>query len=480
MVYILMLPEQQNIEYKTASDGRLPKDIWQTISAFSNSDGGKIYFGIHPDGTKEFLSMGELDKIQADLATLCSQEFNVRIVPEIKVQEDIVVAIFEPAIAVVRPVYHKNHGLERGTYIRIGSTNQLANDEIIKRLVAASRGGVEMLEYDYDWNEIFDVGLVEAFISMLNSRNDNVYQNFTTEEILAKQKAISRDHGRVTLFGLLAFSAGRELQDIVSPTVNVAVTVYSGVEKVDSLEPSETYLDNREFNGPVIEQYRNAFNYIRQHIPTRGIVQDGVRRDVMSIPEIAIREALANAIVHRDYSTYSSRIQVDIFADRIEITNPGNSLVPIAELDTAPSTSRNPILMNYMKEYGITDQKGRGIRTIYSALSDQDLVSPEFQDNGYSFKVILYSESLFTAADREYIQSLGLTLSHHAERAIAYVRHHPEGISNSTYRQLNNMQAVRDDKKANKELGELVELGILLPEGESKGRRYLFNDVMVG
>ena len=471
-----MFPEQYNIEYKTASRGRLPKDIWQTISAYSNSEGGKIYFGIRPDGSKEFLSPTELDKIQADLATLCAQQFNVRIVPEIRIQEDIVVAIFEPIAANLRPVYRKNHGLEQGTYIRVGSTNQLADDEIIRRLIAASRGGVETLEYDYAWQDVFDQSLVSDFITMLNNRNDNVYQNFSTTEVLIKQKAVSRDGGKITLFGLLAFSNGRELQDIVAPTINIAVTIYPGVEKVDPTNPNETYLDNREFNGPVINQYRNAFNYIKQHTPARGIVQDGVRRDVMSIPEIAIREALANAIVHRDYSTFASRIQIDIFSDRIEIINPGNSLVPIKELDTAPSTSRNPILMNYMKEYGITDQKGRGIRTIYSALNDHDLIAPQFYDDGRSFKAILFSESIFTAEDYQFINSLDIALNHREKRAIAYTRHHPEGISNSTYRDLNNMQAVRDDKKANKELSDLVELGILTAVGEGKGRRYHFNN----
>ncbi|MBR0488409.1 putative DNA binding domain-containing protein [Candidatus Saccharibacteria bacterium] len=469
-----MLPEQYNIEYKTASKGRLPKDIWKTISAFSNSEGGKIYFGIRPDGSKEFLSNSELDKIQSDLATICSQEFNVRITPEIRIQEDLVISVFEPAVSSSRPVYHKKQGIEKGTFIRVGSVNQLADEEIIKRLITASTGGAEGLDYAYNWRDVLDKTLVDEFISMLNNRNDNIYQNFSTPEILIKQKVITRDQSRVTLFGLLAFSAGRELQDIISPTVNIAVTVYPGTQKVNDLDPSETYIDNKEFNGPVIMQYRNAYSYIKQRIPTRGIVQDGIRRDIMSIPEIAIRESLANAIVHRDYSTYASRIQVDIFSDRIEITNPGNSLVPIAELDSAPSTSRNPILMNYMKEYGITDQKGRGIRTIYSALNERDLIAPKFYDNGRSFKVILFSESLFSAEDREYIEALNLPLNHREERAIAYARHHPEGISNSTYRELNNMQAVRDDKKANKELGNLVDRGIFFAEGDGKGRRYHF------
>lgn len=468
-----MEPEQNNIEYKTTSRGRLPNDLWQTVSAFANSDGGKIYFGVRPDGTREPLSSADIDKIQRDFSSLCMDAMSVKIIPEFKVENGTIVAIIEPTQAANRPVYRLKNGLERGTFVRIGSANIRADGEILKRLIAASRGGVETLEYDYYWKRVFDLEAVGEYVSLLNSRNDDVYQKFSIEEILVKQKAISTDCSKVTLFGILAFGAGREPQDILAPTVNIAVTQYTGIDKIDPENLDETYVDNREFNGSVAKQFKNALGFIKSRLPARGIVENGIRREMLVIPEVAIREALANAIVHRDYSTYVSRVQVDIFADRVEIVSPGHSLVPIGELDTAPSTSRNPLLMNYMKELGITDQKGRGIRTIVSTIKDRDLLDPVFSDDGRSFKVILFSQSIFTESDREFLNSLQIDMNHRQKRATAYALKHKEGVTNSLYRDINNMRAVRDDKKANKELKELVEYGIFTPVGSGKGRRYI-------
>lgn len=466
-------PEQINVECKTADGGRLPHDLWQTIGAFSNSEGGKIYFGVRPDGSKVNLSELELDKIQRDILSLTTDAFNVRIVPSIIIKQGVLIAVFEPIQAQSRPVYRKRNGLANGTYIRVGSSNVKADAEIIQRFVIAARGGAETIYFEEEYAHILNEKKIDEYITLLNERNDRVYQKFSKNEILVKQKVITKDKRWTTLFGLLAFAEGKNLQDIVAPTINVRVTQYAGYDKVDVNDPNETYIDNQEFNGPVLEQFNKAFTYIKARVPTHGIVSNGKRNDVMSIPEIAIREALANAIVHRDYSTTAACIQVDIYFDRIEISNPGNSLVPISELDTAPSTSRNPLLMNFLKEYGITDQKARGIRTIVSVAKDNELTTPVFKNLEKSFTVILFNTSIFTEEDERFISQLEDKINQRQKKAIVYARKHNEGINNSIYRDVNNMQMVRDDKKANKELTDLVNKGIFDFVGDGRWRRYV-------
>lgn len=101
-------PEQHNIEYKTASKGRVPKDAWQTIVAFANTDGGTIYFGAGDnDGKPIPLSPKETDKLQKDVASICnSGELSIRMYPEIRVLDNGIVAVkIEPAQATQRPVY---------------------------------------------------------------------------------------------------------------------------------------------------------------------------------------------------------------------------------------------------------------------------------------------------------------------------------------------------------------------------------------
>lgn len=370
--------ESNNTELKSGSGGHLPKELWQTISAFSNSEGGKLIIGITPDGKRTGLNVKDLDKLQLDLATLCSSAFNVVITPEILCRDDVLIVDIPPAAAPLRPVYAKRQGRDKGTYIRVGAANYVATEEWHKRVSVAAKGGAEIADYEsYSHEDYLDLELVDSFIALLNSRRGNIYQNFSRKEVLVKQKAINTK-GDATLFGLLAFGKDLALQEVVSPTINVGITQYPGSSKVNEDDLSETYLDNREFNGNVLEQFEKAFDFIKTKLPIKGTVDSsGKRRDYFIIPEIALREALANAIAHRDYSSHASRIQVDIYSDRLEIINPGPSLVPIPELDTAPSSTRNPLLMSYLKEHGITDQKARGIRTIKISLKKAGLLEPQ-------------------------------------------------------------------------------------------------------
>jgi ATP-dependent DNA helicase RecG len=469
-------PEQNNIEYKSCSQGRLPADLWQTISAFSNTDGGKIYIGIDPTGSPIGLTAEHLDIAQQNVVSLCEGIFNVPIVPDIIVINNNYLAVeIPPTPAQIRPIFKRTSGTNRGTYVRVGSTNRLANEEHIKRFAVAARGGAETLEYDSMlYPEYLDLPRFQTFVSMLNASRDNMYQKFTAEEILLKQKAINHKK-EVTLFGLLAFGKDHAAQEIISPTMNIGVTQYPGSTKVNEDDLSETFLDNREFNGTVTEQFEQAFAFIKTKLPIKGTIDaTGRRREYFIIPEVALREALANAIAHRDYSSQSSRIQVDIYSNRLEIINPGMSLVPIQELEIAPSTARNPLLMSYLKEYGITDQKARGIRTIRISIRNAGLVEPAFENSSQFFKVTLYGSAFLSPEDKRWLASFkAFNLSERQLNALAHVHNNETGISNSEYRDINSMNNVRDDKRANKELKIMVALGVLTILGENKARRYV-------
>lgn len=471
-------PESSNTEYKSATEGRLQKDLWQTVSAFSNTDGGTIYFGISPDGKLVGLDATELDLVQQTIATQCSNEFNVVINPTIEVRNGYVAVEIPPAPAEVRPVFKKSLGMYKGTYVRSGSSNLPANEDHIKRFAIAGRGGAETLPYPgANYIEVLDIDRVNQYIAQLNENRNNMYQRFSVREVLVKLRAITKD-GNVTLFGLLAFGKDEAAQEFISPTVNIGVTQYPGSTKVDEDDPRATYTDNREFNGTALEQFSNALAFIKTKLPIKGTIDaNGIRKDYLIIPEVALREALANAIAHRDYSAFSSRIQIDVFSNRLEIINPGNSLVPINELETASSTTRNPILMNFLKEMGITDQKARGIRTIRTTARNAGLVEPMFENISQSFKVTLFSSAFLSPGDKTWLaQFKSFSLNERQMNALAHAHNTADGVSNGEYRDINNMNSVRDDKKANKELRTLVQLGLLEASGENKARRYILTD----
>lgn len=465
--------ESNRAEYKTASGGRIPNDLWKVISAFSNTDGGVIYLGVKPDFITEIgLTNAEIDKIQVDVASVCESDFNYSLRPFISVVGRHVEVTIDPAPAAYRPIFKKSLGVNKGTYLRIGSTNMVATPLDIQRFAIAAVGGAETVEVLKFSDELVDNEAINHYRAILEARNSGI-ENLTDRELLFKVRAIS-DNNKITVFGLLAFGENDAISRLLMPTINITVTQYSGTDKVNPDEPERVYVDNKMFTGNVIDQFNNAVRFILSKMPTTGVIgNDSLRKDQPLIPEIVIREALANAIVHRDYLDASSNIQVDLYSDRVEITNPGKSLVPIDKLDVAPSTTRNPLLMDYMKAWGITDQHARGIRTIKVEAKRAKLPDPVFGNIANSFKATIFNSLLLSASNRSWLDSYG-NLRINERQVVAMVKLRNDGgeISNADYREMNSMYSVNDDKKANRDLNDLVRKGVLGRKGDRRSTKY--------
>lgn len=468
--------EDNNVEYKTASSGRLPLDLWEPYTGFANAEGGTIYFGIKPDGTKQPLSNIEADLVQQSLITGVNG-YSYKLDLDIKHKDGIVSVYVPSAPAQVRPVYSLKRGVKDGARVRVGSSNVKVDEQWMKKFAIAAKGGAELMAYDVDFDEALDKVEVEDYIQRINKRRSDVYKSYSTEQVSRKLNIINKT-GHVTLFGLLAFSKDANLQDIVSPTLTTVVTQYPGTSKVGD-KGTETYADNKEFFGPVRKQFEEALPFILSKIPVRGKIQrSGLRSDEPTIPVVAVREALANTYAHRDYSVQSSRIQIEIYSDRIEFINPGPSLVPIEELDVTPSVTRNPFLMNYLREVGATEQLARGIRTIKHELRNAGLQEPKFANIGNSFVATMFHSAFIAPVEREWLNHFaGININERQRTALLHMKN--EGgisINNKQYRAINGMNRIGDDKTANKQLRRLVELGILEKKGEYRLTEYVINE----
>jgi ATP-dependent DNA helicase RecG len=468
--------EKENVENKTISTNKIPDDLWEPITAFSNMDGGFINFGVKPNGERVGVQRNYIDKFQQDVNSLCSGAFNHRLYPDIVVEKDDVIKIFIPPVpASLRPIFSRKRGLPKGGKVRVGSTNQTLDDEWIRRFAIAARGGAELQEYPGKYLELFELQIIDEYLDFIKKKRGNVYLNLNLEEILIKLRAITNNG--VTLFGLLAFSNNYSLQDSTAPTVSVAVTQYAGVSKVNPSDVGEVSLDDREFYGNAYNQFQGALNFIKSKLPVRSRIDpEGKRRSHLVIPIVALRETLANAIVHRDYSTYNSRIQVDIYSDRIEFSNPGRSLVPLEYIETAHSETRNPLLMNFLRDLEVTEQRGRGIRTIKSSLKSAGLAEPTFRHKGDWFIATIFSTAFIKSDDQMWLNKFAIhKLKENQLNALVYTRHNPAGITNEIYRDINNMENVRDDTRATKELGRLAKLGLLIKKGKYRYTKYIIS-----
>ena len=474
----IKLVEDYKMEFKRCSQGRLPSTLVVTISAFANSEGGRILCGVDNQGRPLNLSRQALAKLQVAIASQCRRAFNVTINPEIRRRHQHLVVVIYPAAAHQRPVYIKKRGLQKGSYIRVGAANHVASEQILKSLIMAASGGAEQNQISNQrYTNCFDLDQVKAYLKILNRASEFMYQDFKMVEVLLKLKAIN-DQQEPTVFGLLAFGKSNAVQEILSPALRVEVTTYSGLNKTNSQALAETFLSSKSFKGNLEQQFQQALSYIMLLMPNWGVIDTstGVRQDISRIPEVAIREALINSLIHRDYAIYGAKIDVDVYANRLEIINPGISLVPLNQLETASSLTRNPSLMSFGKDLGLVEEKARGIRTIKAALRQANLKPPLFENLfGQFFKVTLYNSLLVAPQDMTWLSRLAdQQLTQNQIKALVYLKNQPQRpLTNSRYRQLNNLKAINDDYRARKELAELVAKRLLRAVGSGKARHYV-------
>lgn len=469
--------ESENIENKTVSGNDLPQDLWEPISGFSNADGGYIRLGVDENGNRIGVAEENIEKFQTDAITLCSSGFNHKLYPDITVDSDNVINIYvPPAPASLRPIYSTSRGVPKGGRVRIGPSNVQLDDEWLRRFAIQANGGAELGVYPGNYEQSLDMGTINRYLEAVKKKRGNVYEGLSVKEILIKLRAITPE-GSTTLFGLLAFSAPTALQELTAPTLNVAVTQYAGTSKVNPDDIAEVSLDDKEFSGNVVSQFESALKFISSKLPTRSRIDpEGKRQSYLAIPQLAIRETLANALVHRDYTVTGGRVQIDIYADRIEFANPGRSLIPLELLETAHPATRNPLLMNCLRDFDITEHRGRGIRTIKSSLKAAGLAEPTFEHKHDWFVATMYSSAFIKDDDQLWLQQFkSLKLNERQLNALVYVKHNPLGIANGDYREINNMNNVRDDIRAKKELARLAKLGLFDKIGENRYRRYILN-----
>lgn len=470
--------ETENVENKLVANGILPSDIWETISAFSNADGGVIKLGVDNQGNSVGISPEFLDKLQTDILSLCNSGFNHKLYPDITVDEEnnLINIYIPPVPASLRPIYTPSRDVLKGGRVRVGSANVQLDDEWVRRFAISANGGAELVVFPAKWNEYLEEVAINRYLDIVKRKRGNVYENLSIPEILIKLRAIApQDY--ITMFGLLAFSNQSGLQELVSPTVNIAVTQYAGTNKVNPDDLEEVSVDDKEFSGNIVSQFENALKFIQSKLPVRSrIDQEGKRQNYLAIPHLAIREALANTLVHRDYTTVSSRVQIDIYVDRIEFANPGRSLVPLNLIETAHPQTRNPLLMNYLRDLNITEHRGRGIRTIKTSLKAAGLAEPSFEHRHDWFVATIYSSAFIKDDDQVWLQQFGkYQLNERQLNALVHVKHNQSGISNAEYRHINNMNNVRDDIRAKKELAKLTKLGLFEKVGENRYRRYVLS-----
>ncbi len=467
-----------DIEAK-ASARALPRSVRESISAFANGSGGTVVLGLaEEDG---FAAVGVEDpvKVRDDLASLCADGFVPPVRAEIEIVsfEDraLVVAVVPETPRGEKPCYVKDQGIYTGSYIRGGDGDRHLTQYEVGVLIAGRgqpRDDAELVS-DAGVDDL-DPDAVARLLRRVRERQPAVFGAASDEIALVRMKVLGRHDGRLapTIAGLMALGAYPQEH---FPQLHLTFVSIPATAKDRVPADGPRFLDNQTITGSIPVMVAEALRVITRNMSTRATVTGSGRTDSFDYPREAIREAVVNALLHRDYApgARGTQVQVEMYQDRLMIRSPGGLFGAVTEDDLGQdgvSSSRNGhlsmLLMDVTMPDGdrlVAENRGSGIPAMLATLRRSGMSPPEFVSRVASFSVTFPKHSLLDGEVVAWLHTLGEDLSETQCIALALMR---EGrvVSNASMRQLG-----LDSRDATAALVGLVERGLARSWG---GRRY--------
>ena len=408
--------ETDKIEAKTAEKG-CPQKCYDTISAFANKRGGIIIFGINEHNNFIEQDVYDVNDLQKQITSLCTNSLEPKIRPEFLTvtynKKKLLVVKIKELPQKKKPCYYKNVGINKGSYIRIGDSDEHMTDYKIYSLQSYKEGIEEDLR-PVKRAEFEDLNQEKIATYLTNIKKDKPnLSKFSNEKILKLNGIIENSTGKVrpTLAGMMVFG---EYPQGYLPQLFIACVVVPGRKLGDIGEMGQRFDDNKRVEGTIEEMLEDSLSFVRKNIPARVIIDDnGKREDVPIYPMKALREAIANALIHRDYSsnTEGAYIYLRIFDDRIEILNPGelygNNHLENLGTDNMLEVRNNTIIRLLEETTDIVENRHTGIATMRDEMKKMNLPEPEFEVLRGTFKVTFRKEKTENNAQNktEMIQS---------------------------------------------------------------------------
>ncbi len=439
------LAEVGGLEAKRATRD-VPSDIAEALCAFSNTaNGGTILLGIDERSGFEVTGVDDVEHVANRVAQICRDEIEPALQPVITSEEidgrKLIIVDVSEIMASTKPAYVKSRGLVNGGFLRVaGSNRRLAQYEVGVMLANRDQPRHDAHPIAETSVDDLDRELTERLLARIKSSRP-VLARADRNTLLTSLGVVHRT-GMLTLAGLLAL--GRYPQQYV-PQLDITFTFFATPDH-EALPDGTRFLDSASIDGPIPVMVDEAMARIGRNMRRRAVIRGSGRIDLPDYPEAALREAIANAVMHRDYSEASrgTQIRIRMSPDRIEIDNPGGLFGPVSrdalEAGESVSSSRNATLAKLLEDVMTTDgravaeNRASGLPAMLKALRDAHLPPAEFIDDVSRFTVRFRSGALVDDETLQWIASLDQTgLTDGQLAALALVR---EGrpVSNSLYR----------------------------------------------
>jgi ATP-dependent DNA helicase RecG len=406
---LLSKAEWTHVEFKRAAD-KLPKDVWETVSAFSNTTGGTIIFGIEEKGGQtKVVGVNDPERLQSDFLTaLRGNKFNVSLsarAERFEFDDKMVLTFYVPEMPrQAKPVYYD--GSMKNAFLRQAGSDFRCTEEELKRLVreASEQSSDSMILEHYTMDDL-DEGTIAKYRNFLSSHDPaSPLLGLSQPDFLKRIGAYSRNRANaqegITLAGLLLFGKSDAI-----------------LERLQNYEIQYFYLNQTEWGADqrwddrivcqdnLIETFLQLFDRIKRHMDAPFYLKDSVQRTEQTPVMIAIREALVNLLIHQDY--FERKIaQVRHLSNAIVFVNPGTAPMREEELLDGDLTSpRNPVIAKAFRLVGWAEVAGTGLLKIVKSWKAMNFELPAIENNRekYQFTITLSQQHLLAEEDKKWL-----------------------------------------------------------------------------
>ena len=367
-----LIGEATVYDKKQMLEVKRPKSWLKSVSAFANGEGGTLIFGISDDNQIVGLADAEGD------AEKISEEIKSKLDPvpvinlELKEVDGKKLVLLQVYPGQETPYYYIGDK-QRLAFVRVGNESVTADRIQLKSLVLKSSGCTyDSLPSNYRFEDM-------AFSKLKSVHYKRLQSSFEDNEFVSW--GIIDENGNLTNAGALLADESPVRQS------RIFCTRWNGLDMTNGLGEA---IDDVELEGCVIGQLQDAVSFVKNNSRKKWWKEDDYREELPDYPERAVTEAIANAIIHRDYMQMGSEIHIDMYDDRLEIYSPGGMMDGrlIQQLNplTVPSKRRNPLLADFFSRLGLMERRGSGMKKIINTYRLYEHLAgyraPEFTSNG--------------------------------------------------------------------------------------------------
>lgn len=373
---LLQQEEGKTLEFK--ENAKNLEGIMHSIIAFANTAGGKILIGVK-DKTKEVVGLRDPVAEEMRLANAIADSIEPLFSPDIHVvswrnKEFLLIQVAHS----IGPYYVRAKGLKKGTYIRLGSTNRLADAAVLAEL--------ERLGENACFDETASMGcsIQDLDLDAIKTFYKKVGKKFEESTALSlrlyvkKQSKLIPSKGAILLFG--------KNREEIFPNAVVRCVRFQGVAK-------DKVLDHQDIDEYLPLALDKIMSFIQRNTKLGAEIGPSMRKNIAEYPPVVVKEAVTNALIHTDYSAGGSQIQVAIYDDRIEMTNPGALPFGLNLSDALQGVSqlRNRVIGRCFRELDLIELWGSGLKRMISQCRKLGMAVPRFEELGHFFRVTLYN-----------------------------------------------------------------------------------------